>query len=145
MLKKAIKKIQTKTTAPNLSAQLASVLQTKTSKEEQRLSVSTSKGVHFIPLSDIISIEGDGNSTRLNLIDRQNVNSSKNLKFFEKALIPSEFMRVHQSHIVNVSHIRQLLNEDGFWVVTHNDKRIPVARRQKDPLVELLKKRFGRD
>lgn len=140
LLVEAIEQIR-KENNPNLlfSKQLNTLLQQNQEKKEERLSISTNEGMYFIPMEEIVRLEGDGNFTTIYLHNQQKVNSAKNLKFYAKKL-SSNFIKVHQSHIINIKFARQFSSEDGFWVITNGGDKVPVSRRKKDNLLNALKK-----
>jgi len=49
------------------------------------------------------------------------------------------FLRVHRQYIVNLDHIRRLVRGEGMYLVLSNEMTVPVARPQKERLLE----RFG--
>jgi len=66
------------------------------------------KGVKvFVPFGDIIRLESDRNYTVFILVDGRQLLASKTLGSFEK-LLPSSFLRVHRSHLVNTDCISHL-------------------------------------
>ncbi|WP_409034106.1 LytR/AlgR family response regulator transcription factor [Runella sp.] len=66
------------------------------------------KGVKvFVPFGDIIRLESDRNYTVFFLADGRQMLASKTLGSFEK-ILPSNFLRVHRSHLINLDCIRQL-------------------------------------
>jgi two-component system LytT family response regulator len=46
-----------------------------------------------------------------------------------------DFVRVHQSHIINLKHIRRYVRGDGGQVIMMNGTEIEVSRRKKDDLL----------
>ena len=97
--------------------------------------------VLFLELIDIIRLESSGNYSIFYTTDHQKVVVSKTLKEFDNLLPPEQFFRSHQSHIINLSHVKKVLKEDGGYALTPDQVKIPIARRKKDQFINLLKNR----
>ncbi len=98
---------------------------------EFRLVIATRQGDVSLALKRIIWCEGDSNYTHLHLSDRSKITASKTLKEFEEMLPGAEFMRVHKSHLVNMSYVSNITS-DGQLLLTNNLKLEVAKRRFKD-------------
>lgn len=105
-----------------------------------KIVISTAEEVAVLRLSDIIRLEGEGNYTTFVMVDGEKVIASKGIKEFEDLLPLETFYRVHQSHLLQVRHVRKYLKEDGGYALMRNGDKIPVARRKKDGFLEILTK-----
>jgi two-component system LytT family response regulator len=63
---------------------------------------------------------------------------SKTLKEFEEMLIPFNFFRPHNSHLVNLNHVREFIRGDGGYLVMENKMKIPVSKNKREELLGLL-------
>ena len=108
-------------------------------KALQRLAVPTSNGIHFIDIHNIIWMEGDGSYTKFKIEGKSNLMASKSLKEYEDILIHHSFVRVHQSYLINISHINKYIKGDGGQLIMSDGTEIEVSRRKKDELKEILK------
>ena len=108
-------------------------------KALQRLAVPTSNGTHFIDIHKIIWMEGDGAYTKFKIEAQSNLMASKSLKEYEDILIHHSFVRVHQSYLINISHINKYIKGDGGQLIMSDGTEIEVSRRKKDELKEILK------
>jgi two-component system LytT family response regulator len=95
---------------------------------QQRLTVSTTEGTHFIPLSDLLHVEAMSNYARIFIRNGKPILVSKTLKEIEESLPPTIFLRVHKSHLVNLLHIKQLLPEQRLAM--SNGDVIEASRRR---------------
>jgi two-component system, LytTR family, response regulator len=93
-------------------------------------------GVSFIELNEIEYAESSSNYTKLFLIDKQSHILSKTLKDVQDVLEDLHFLRVHRQFIINLNHVKEFHRGDNMYVVMTNGENIPVARSQKDKLVE---------
>ncbi len=56
---------------------------------------------------------------------------SKTLKDFEEMLSPFRFFRTHNSHLVNLDHVREFIRGDGGYLVMENKMKVPVSKKQE--------------
>ncbi|HEY0245947.1 MAG TPA: LytTR family DNA-binding domain-containing protein [Mucilaginibacter sp.] len=56
-------------------------------------------------------------------------------------LKPYNFIRTHQSHLVNLHFVKSFLKEDGGALILVNDHvKIPISRQNRDMVKEALNK-----
>jgi two-component system LytT family response regulator len=69
----------------------------------------------------------------------------ESLRHLEDRLDPTQFVRIHQSAIVNLNRVREIRRGLGgeYAVMLNNGKRLAVSRRRKKDLLELGASRFG--
>ena len=53
-------------------------------------------------------------------------------------LDPKEFFRVHNSHLVNLFHIKKYVKGDGGYVIMSDNSTVDIARRKKEEFMQLL-------
>jgi two-component system LytT family response regulator len=104
----------------------------------KRLAVPTIEGVKLVNFEDISSCDSDGSYTVLNLIDGNTIVVSKTLKTIEKMLPIPPFVRIHNSHIVNLNEVDRYVKGSGGYVVLKNNKHIDVSRSRKNDLLKFL-------
>ena len=102
---------------------------------KKQLAISTLEGIYFVALDEIIHVDADSSYTKLFLINDEKIMSSKPLKYFEELLEDYDFVRIHQSHIINLKHIRRYVRGDGGQVILMYGAEIEVSRRKKDDLL----------
>lgn len=91
----------------------------------QRLVVSTSNGVHVIPHQEIIRCAANGNYCAVILTSGKKILVSKTLKFIQEQLSSTAFLRVHQSHLINLDFVR-FLGKD--YTLLNDKTKIPISR-----------------
>ena len=82
--------------------------------------------------------ESDSNNTIFYLADGQKVFVTKTLKYFTDMLKNYQFLRVHQSHLVNLQCISAFMKADGGYLVLKNGDNVPVSVRKKVEVMEIL-------
>lgn len=107
-------------------------------KDNRKLAVSTQDGVHFIELKDIIWCESLGAYTKFHLANKSNLVVSKLIKEYEDILSDYEFIRVHQSYIINLQHVKKYSRLDGGTVEMSDGAQVEVSRRRKDDFQKML-------
>ena len=63
---------------------------------------------------------------------------SKTLREYEEMLSDFHFLRVHQSHLVNLRYVKHYDRGDGGWLTLEDNTVIDVARKRKDELIKRL-------
>lgn len=101
-----------------------------------KIAIPNQSGVSFIEVNEIEYAEASNNYTKLVLINKQSHILSKTLKDVQDVLEDLHFLRVHRQYIINLNHVKQFYRGDNMYVVMTNGENIPVARSQKDKLVE---------
>jgi two-component system LytT family response regulator len=105
-------------------------------KENQKtLLIKTADAQYFLQIKDIIRCQSDGSYTIFHTVDKK-IMSARNLKYYENILSEHTFVRVHQSHLVNVKYIKTISANNTVSLT--NDEKIPVATRKKSYLKQLL-------
>lgn len=108
--------------------------------QSQKIPLSTSNGLVFVKLADIMYCESNGNYTTFFLNDGKSILVSRQLGEYEKLLPDADFTRIHDKYIINLSYIREYIKGSGGDVVLENGKELPVASRRKDDFLSRFEK-----
>ena len=103
-----------------------------------KIAISSHQGVSFIDLNEIIYAEADSNYCTLVLINGRRFVISKTLKDLQELLEESHFLRIHRQYIINLNHVQHLDRTKSILTMI-NKAELPLARNQKDKLVEMYK------
>jgi DNA-binding LytR/AlgR family response regulator len=95
-------------------------------KIAHKIILPVSNGVHVIPITDILHCKASGNYAVVILTTGKEIVVSKTLKWLIQLLPDSQFIRVHQSHLVRINAISFAGND---FVLLDGVIRIPVSRR----------------
>jgi two-component system, LytTR family, response regulator len=104
-----------------------------------RIALPHANGLVFVDTKQIVYCEADSNYTRFHLENGEVYIISKTLGDVQDVLETRDFVRVHRQFMVNLEHIQKLVKGEGTYLLMTNGASIPVARQQKDRLME----RFG--
>ncbi|CAM1346548.1 LytR/AlgR family response regulator transcription factor [Tenacibaculum crassostreae] len=119
------------------------VLQQSISKPNQRpkkISLNTSDKIMVVNLDDIVRCQSDNNYTEFFMNDGQKILVGKTLKHFTDMLKEFDFLRVHQSHLINIQFVKEFIKSDGGYLVLKNKTTIPVSVRKKNDVIAALEK-----
>lgn len=123
-----------------LDTRLQLLLQQFTNKQHEtgKVVLKTSESIHIIDLRDIEFCEADKNYTTFMMSDKTKIVVSKSLGEYEELLSKQGFLRVHQSFLINTSHVVRFDRADGGMIVTTGGNSIPVSSRKKDVVMAFL-------
>ena len=106
--------------------------------QEDKIAISTSEGIDFIPIKNIIHIESKSNYSKIFLIDNKSIMVTKILKDFEEMLLPYNFYRVHNSHLINLNYIQKYIRSQGGHVQLQDGTLIDISRRKKEEFLKMI-------
>jgi two-component system LytT family response regulator len=106
-----------------------------------RLAIPSLDGIEFVDVDHILHCEADRNYTTIHTVEGEKYIFSKTLKEIEKLLPSREFFRTHQSHLVNLRHIKKYIRGMGGEVVMIDGTHIRVAKAKKEALMDRIFKR----
>ncbi len=135
----AVEKTRALGYSESFQQQLAQLSESLQSKQTEKIVLSTAEGLNFICVEQIIHVEGDANYSTFYLHSGEKIMTSKNLKFYDDLLSNDTFFRAHQSHLVNMNAIKKIKTVDGATIELTNGAQIPLAKRRKEALLELLR------
>jgi len=115
------------------------LLQNIKSDKPDKIALSTSESIEFVHIDEIIQIQAEGSYSTLKLLDQTNLVVSKNLGEFESLLEDHPFYRPHQSHLINLKHVKKVTRL-GNEIVMDDGSVAFLSRRKKNQFLELMSK-----
>lgn len=137
---KAIESLQVKEKENKLELLIRNVR--RPAGEDFSISLSTSEGVEFVPLSQIIRLEAKGPYTTFFMKNGANLMVCKNLKEYELLLTDYGFFRLHNSYMVNMKEVKKMIKADGGYAVMNDDAMIAISPKKKDEFLSLMSQRL---
>lgn len=130
--------------AADLASKLTALLAAERAEREKkgigRLVVSTMECDLVIPVTDIDWIGADSYYARLHVGAKTHL-LRESLSSLETRLDPSRFARVHRAAIVQLDRVKELrTTARGDEAILQNGSRIPVSRRRRTVLDQLLRR-----
>ena len=107
--------------------------------QSKRIALPLTDKIHFVEVKDIINCKGEGSYTSIYTTENKNYLVSKPLIDYEDILADFNFIRTHKSHIVNRNHIKTFIKTDGGYLLMSNGSNVPVSRRKREEVLDLLK------
>lgn len=112
----------------------------KDAYRQEKICLATTSGMEFIAIGDIVLCKVDGSYTSFTLKDKSKLMVSKHLKEYEALLGEPQFMRVHNSFVINLREVKKYIKSDGGYIIMSNDMQVNLSPRKKDELMEAMKK-----
>lgn len=109
----------------------------------EKLCVKSYSDFRFIDLDQILYLKADNNTTDLYFREEKKVTAYKSLKTF-KELLPSKFVRVHNSYIINSDYITRINFARSLLSLDKDTYKIPFSKSYRGD-VEILKSRLFRE
>ncbi|MEO8174403.1 MAG: LytTR family DNA-binding domain-containing protein [Sediminibacterium sp.] len=99
----------------------------------QRIALSMSKELKFVNPDEIIRVESTNNYATFYLTNKEKPMVSKGLYHWEELLTPYQFIRCHQSHLVNRKHLKTLKRDLSInELVLSDGSTVPVSKGYLD-------------
>ncbi len=104
-----------------------------------RITIHHAKGFKIVDPNEFMYLEGEGNYTSIIFLDGSKYVDTKTIGIYEDLLDHRYFFRIHKSHIVNVSCVKEFLNDDGHYVIMKNNTRLSVSRLRVPQFLDFFK------
>ncbi len=111
---------------------------TQPNQPHRKIVLKTISTMHVIEIEKIIRCESDRNYTNFYVDGEDKLIISRSMKDFEEMLLDYKFIRVHNSHLINLDYIKKFHKDELICVLSDNT-RIPVASRKKEELVNAIR------
>ena len=111
--------------------------QTQTSSDTYpNVALTTTTGMIFVKKSDILYCLAENSYTNVYLEGGKKVTISKHLKKVEQALQNDTFVRIHDSHLINLRHLVRFVNDNHSCVLMSNGEELGVSRNRKKEFLQ---------
>ncbi|MBK9491626.1 MAG: response regulator transcription factor [Haliscomenobacter sp.] len=140
-LKEAVKKAKDKTAKPDWRQfEVMDNFAKSPENAPKTIALSTSEGLTFVEVADIVHCQSEGSYTKLFFINNETIMLSKPLKDVSELLVPCGFLRVHHSYLINLKHIKKYIRGEGGEIITRNGHSVPVSKQKKAEFLEKIAK-----
>lgn len=106
--------------------------------QKRRLVLKTQESVHVVDLDKIIRCEADRNYTSFYLVDHKKILVSKTLKDYETLLTGHNFLRIQQSHLINLDYVDRYDKANGGSVIMKDGSEVPLSPAKRDIFFKIL-------
>ncbi len=104
----------------------------------ERLALNSQDKIKVVKVPEIVRCESTGSYTLFFMSSGEQVLVTRTLKEYDALLSAQGFIRVHQSHLVNLDYIQEFVKIDGGHLVLSNKAEIPVASRKRSLVMKVL-------
>ncbi len=112
----------------------------KSTSKSKRIVLSTLDSFFVYNIENIVRCESQSNYTKFYFSDGKDLLVSKTMKEFEELLTENDFVRVHNSHIVNLNFIKKVIKTEGGQILMSDGSNVPLSPLKKKSLLEQLEK-----
>ena len=97
-----------------------------------KLAIPTSDGMEYLNTKEIIRIEADRSYSHFFMLNGKKFLVSRNLKEYQELLSDRNFFRTHNSHLINLDHIKKYYRHDGGYIEMVDGSTVAISRNKKD-------------
>lgn len=137
-LKAAIEKFKQKKALQSSEPKIKKSVAEEPVPKSNRIALATKESIEYVLPKDIILCSSESNYTMIYLEGGRKKLISRTLKDVEQWLQGHGFYRAHNSHLVNLSHIKEYVRTEGGYLLLSDGRTLPVARNRKEELLNLL-------
>ena len=106
----------------------------------KRIALNTQEKTLIKEISEIVRCESSVNYTMFYFSDGTRLLVTQTLKNYDDLLSPYDFLRVHQSHLINRKFVKEYNKSDGGYLVLKDNSTVPVSTRRKNVVMEMIAK-----
>ena len=136
-VEKAVKQIGPKKENERLKELVANI---DRKDDEQKIAVPLADKIEFIAVSKIIRLEAEGNYTHFYLEGQRHLLVCKTLKEYQELLESYQFIRSHQSHLINYRKIAAYVKTNGGYIAMDDGSQVPISRQKREEVLARILK-----
>jgi two-component system LytT family response regulator len=104
-----------------------------------KVGLPVADGVLFINTDEIIRCEAKGSYSAVYLISKKIITSTKTLKEIEDILTTPNFVRVHNSWIINTKFLKKYYRGKNSYMELEDGSTVTISLRKKSDILSFLK------
>ena len=112
--------------------------QTTADFSRERLALPNAEGLVIVELDEIVRCQSHSNYTEFHTTDGRSILVSRSMREYERVLTPGGFVRIHNSHIINLRYVRNYVRGKGGYVVMADGSHVDVSVRRKEAFLRML-------
>jgi two-component system, LytTR family, response regulator len=105
---------------------------------DRKIVLKDLNAMYVVSVASIIRCEASDNYTTFFVSGQAPIIVSKPLKEYDELLTAYNFLRVHQSHLINMQQVQQFNKRDGGSLIMRDGSEVPVSSRKRDVLLAEL-------
>lgn len=119
---------------------LRGLLDNQSSDRTNKIVLRDAETVYLVAIDEILRCESDTNYTYFYLTDGRKIVVSRTLKEFQQLFEDMHFLRVHQSHLINLRHFDRYDKREGGQAFMKDGIAVPVSVRKRESLLSALER-----
>ncbi len=104
----------------------------------KKIVLRTTEALHIISIADIMYCKSDNSYTTFFMSNDVKVMVSKSIKEYDELLSGFQFIRPHQSYLVNMDAVSKIDKSDGGFIIMKDGKEIPISSRRKQLIIDKM-------
>jgi two-component system, LytTR family, response regulator len=116
----------------NRNTNYSALLENLRSPVPSKLAIPTSDGMEYLKTDEIIRIEADRSYSWFFLKDKRKILVSKNLKEYQELLSDRHFFRPHNSHLINLEHVKKYIRHEGGAIEMDDGYQVPLSKPRRE-------------
>jgi len=139
-LLKAVDKASKKLKEKSDNSRMVNLLKNQHREDNKKtLALPLSDKIEFVEVSNIIRCQANGNYTVFYLRNGEKLLISKTLKEYGELLASFNFLRVHQSHLINIGEVKSFVKTDGGYILMKDGTNIAISRQRREMVMQTLR------
>ncbi|MCD4788698.1 MAG: LytTR family DNA-binding domain-containing protein, partial [Bacteroidales bacterium] len=131
-IKAVDKVIEKRASSQNRNTSYNALLENVRSSLPSKLAIPTSEGMEYLNTKEIIRVEADRSYSWFFLKDKRKLLVSRNLKEYQELLSDRNFFRSHNSHLINLEHVKKYIRHEGGAIELIDGSQVPISRGKRD-------------
>jgi len=107
---------------------------------KKRIQINTKDSIYFIVPEEVVYCKSDQSSTTIFLENNEQVSISREINDIEKILEGNNFIRPHQSYLVNRNFIKLVDMADDYTLVLTTQEKIPTSAQMRKEIMDIILK-----
>ncbi|AUP78661.1 LytR/AlgR family response regulator transcription factor [Flavivirga eckloniae] len=106
--------------------------------QPKKIALPTAEELYFVLIDDIVRCKGENNYTMFYLTNGDSILVSRTLKEWDDMLSSHQFIRTHQSHLINSIHVKSFVKKDGGYILMNDGSIVNVSKHKKEQTLSKL-------
>ncbi|MFB9051588.1 LytR/AlgR family response regulator transcription factor [Formosa undariae] len=110
----------------------------KNINQPQKIALPTAEELYFVSIDEIVRCKSENNYTLFFLNNGSSILVSRTLKEWDDLLCSHQFIRTHQSHLINSIHVKSFVKKDGGYILMNDGSMVSVSKHKKEHTLNTL-------
>lgn len=137
----AVQKVRKKKNLTRTQEQITMLIQSfenQQKTQQKKIALADAEEIKYVNIEDIIFCKSNNTYTIFHIAGGKKIMVSKSISEYETLLEPYQFIRVHQSYLINKNKISLYKKEDGGNLYMEDGTAVPVSRQRKHLVRDLF-------